>query len=96
MASESHCCYVFDTLSAHFEKRPVKSVAHFRQILGEQVSSVGDQDPAPLFVTYNTLRKDGTKRLRGCIGTFSKAPLEPTLKQYSIIAYVPIVLSSLT
>lgn len=86
MASQAHCCLVFDTLSAHFDKRSPKSIEYFRGKLGLEEAAIGDDDPAPLFVTYNTLRKDGEKRLRGCIGTFSAGPLEEALKRYAIVA----------
>lgn len=88
MASQAHCCLVFDTLSVHFDKRPVKSIEYFRSKLGEadDATTIGDDDPAPLFVTYNTLREGREKRLRGCIGTFSAGPLQETLKRYALVA----------
>ena len=84
MATEAHCCLVFDTLCANFEKREVTPLSSFRQKLGS--TSLADEDEYPVFVTYNTLTKSGEKRLRGCIGTFAAQPLEATLKHYAIVA----------
>lgn len=38
----------------------------------------------PLFVTYNTVLRDGEKRLRGCIGTFEGYALEDGLREYAL------------
>ncbi|KAJ5920790.1 hypothetical protein N7466_009116 [Penicillium verhagenii] len=37
----------------------------------------------PLFVTWNTLSRSGSKSLRGCIGTFEAQDLEAGLKSYA-------------
>lgn len=42
----------------------------------------------PLFVTWNTLSKDGNKSLRGCIGTFEAQELSAGLKSYALMSYV--------
>ncbi|KAK9470492.1 AMMECR1-domain-containing protein [Dipodascopsis tothii] len=40
----------------------------------------------PLFVTWDTIRPDGERELRGCIGTFEAQPLEEGLRRYALIA----------
>jgi len=40
----------------------------------------------PLFVTWNTLRGGGDKRLRGCIGTFHAQGLEHGLAEYAMVS----------
>lgn len=42
----------------------------------------------PLFVTWNTLSKNGHKSLRGCIGTFEAQELSAGLKSYALTSYV--------
>lgn len=42
----------------------------------------------PLFVTWNTLLKNGHKALRGCIGTFEAQELSAGLKCYALTSYV--------
>ena len=46
-----------------------------------------DHDEFPLFVTWNTVRKDGTKSLRGCIGTFEPQDLDDGLRSYALTSY---------
>ena len=41
----------------------------------------------PLFVTWNTLSKNGHKSLRGCIGTFEAQELSAGLKSYALTSY---------
>lgn len=43
----------------------------------------------PLFVTWNTLSKNGHKSLRGCIGTFDAQELAEGLRSYALTSYVP-------
>jgi uncharacterized protein (TIGR00296 family) len=38
----------------------------------------------PLFVTWNTISRSGTKTLRGCIGTFDALPLSTGLQTYAL------------
>lgn len=38
----------------------------------------------PLFVTWNTVRRDGSKNLRGCIGTFEAQELDDGLRSYAL------------
>lgn len=85
MASEAHCAYVFDCLVAELDKRPVRPLSYFDEKLPSS-KSLSPSDSYPVFVTYNTIHKD-SRRLRGCIGTFSASPLESALKQYAVIAY---------
>lgn len=42
----------------------------------------------PLFVTWNTVSKNGHKSLRGCIGTFEAQELSAGLKSYALTSYV--------
>lgn len=42
----------------------------------------------PLFVTWNTLSKNGHRSLRGCIGTFEAQELSAGLKSYALTSYV--------
>lgn len=42
----------------------------------------------PLFVTWNTLSRSGSKSLRGCIGTFEAQDLPAGLKAYALTSYV--------
>lgn len=42
----------------------------------------------PLFVTWNTLSKNGHKSLRGCIGTFEAQELAEGLRTYALTSYV--------
>lgn len=38
----------------------------------------------PLFITWNTLSRSGSKSLRGCIGTFEAQELEDGLRSYAL------------
>jgi AMME syndrome candidate gene 1 protein len=42
------------------------------------------EEPKPLFVTWNTLASSGHKSLRGCIGTFEAQELGEGLKSYAL------------
>lgn len=44
----------------------------------------------PLFVTWNTVSKNGNKALRGCIGTFEAHELSAGLRSYALTSYVPV------
>ena len=39
---------------------------------------------SPLFVTWNTITRSGSKRLRGCIGTFEAQELDHGLRTYAL------------
>ncbi|KAH0537256.1 hypothetical protein FGG08_005918 [Glutinoglossum americanum] len=57
-----------------------------RQLGGSQsqgLTSQQDEDK-PLFVTWNTVSRGGSKTLRGCIGTFEAQELEHGLKNYAL------------
>jgi AMME syndrome candidate gene 1 protein len=41
-----------------------------------------------LFVTWNTISRNGNKSLRGCIGTFEPQELSHGLKSYALTSYV--------
>jgi hypothetical protein len=47
------------------------------------------QQKYPLFVTWNSVSKNGHKSLRGCIGTFEAQELSDGLKSYALTSYVP-------
>jgi len=46
-----------------------------------------EHDEFPLFVTWNTVKKDGSKSLRGCIGTFEPQDLDDGLRSYALTSY---------
>lgn len=73
VASPDMCTFCFDVLLAHHFKKADKPTANFTN------------DPFPLFVTW----KAGTsKRLRGCIGTFTPLNLHKGLKEYALTSAV--------
>lgn len=41
-------------------------------------------EEAPLFVTWNTVGRNGSKNLRGCIGTFEAQELSDGLRSYAL------------
>lgn len=88
MASEAHCCFAFAALCGRLLKTNVAPLAHYKALAGVDGSEIKDDMACPLFVTYNTIEKDGERRLRGCIGTFASSPLESTLKRYAVVALV--------
>jgi hypothetical protein len=51
---------------------------------GTRRSNRSDTEDYPLFVTWNTIRKDGSKNLRGCIGTFEAQELDDGLRSYAL------------
>lgn len=51
---------------------------------------------SPIFVTWNLLsRNTGTKRLRGCIGTFEARPIGEGLQDYALIRWVGLAFAAL-
>jgi AMMECR1 domain-containing protein len=42
----------------------------------------------PLFVTWDTRARSGSKSLRGCIGTFEAQELEDGLRSYALTSWV--------
>jgi len=53
--------------------------------LGRQRKPVrSEADDYPLFVTWNTIRRDGSRSLRGCIGTFEAQELDDGLRSYAL------------
>lgn len=123
MATEAHCLYCFEVISASLEGRPSldlpqvetlwrlynapqpseddphtgvgiqalpsKSAARSSTLISAAPPSSSSSNPEfPLFVTWNTLAKSGSKRLRGCIGTFESQKLDYGLKTYALTAYV--------
>ncbi|KAK9900443.1 hypothetical protein P389DRAFT_12480 [Cystobasidium minutum MCA 4210] len=72
---KEHVMYCFDVLSA--------------KLKGETIPRYEGEDKNeqfPLFVTWNTIRSDGSTRLRGCIGNFSPMPLASGLEEYALIS----------
>lgn len=59
-----------------------------RRVRGAQSSSsapaAASDDAYPLFVTWNTLSRSGSKNLRGCIGTFEDQELSDGLRSYAL------------
>ncbi|KAF2835844.1 hypothetical protein M501DRAFT_1007684 [Patellaria atrata CBS 101060] len=49
-------------------------------------SAPSQTDEYPLFVTWNTISRNGNKSLRGCIGTFDNQELSDGLKSYALTA----------
>ncbi|KKY22355.1 putative ammecr1 family protein [Diplodia seriata] len=47
-------------------------------------ASASAEDAYPLFVTWNTLSRSGSKNLRGCIGTFEAQELSDGLRSYAL------------
>jgi len=72
------------------EEKEQHGTAHHESSTGLQneYASVGPNAPseAPLFVTWETISSDESRRLRGCIGTFEPLELEEGLKTYARIA----------
>ena len=53
--------------------------------LGRQRKPVRpESEDYPLFVTWNTIRRDGSRSLRGCIGTFEAQELDEGLRSYAL------------
>ena len=46
----------------------------------------------PLFVTWNTVHENGSKTLRGCIGTFEPQRIEDGLRSYALTSWVNTVI----
>lgn len=100
MATIAHPCFALDCLVSELSKKDAHSLSDFTNALSRSTAqdaiiktqtsaqALTSDSSCPLFVTYNTLLRDGSTRLRGCIGTFSGGPLEQTIKQYALIAYV--------
>jgi uncharacterized protein (TIGR00296 family) len=95
MATHTHALYCFEVLAASFETRKPLGLhevsdlykqyqAEDRQDQGEPDVSHVLQEARPMFITWNTIRKSGHKRLRGCIGTFAAQELEYGLKTYAL------------
>ncbi|KAK3064472.1 hypothetical protein LTS18_006928 [Coniosporium uncinatum] len=47
-------------------------------------TSLSDERSAPLFVTWNTISRNGHRSLRGCIGTFEAQELDEGLRSYAL------------
>jgi AMME syndrome candidate gene 1 protein len=56
--------------------------------LGRRLKEVNVQrsttDDHPLFVTWNTVGRSGSRSLRGCIGTFEAQDLDDGLRSYAL------------
>ncbi|ANB11219.1 hypothetical protein AWJ20_4021 [Sugiyamaella lignohabitans] len=78
-----YAVYAFDVLVAHLEGRAPVTLA---QCLAAVPGSPPLTGKSPLFVTWNTIAKDGDASLRGCIGTFQEEELESGVASYSLTA----------
>ncbi|PWN46284.1 hypothetical protein IE81DRAFT_2992 [Ceraceosorus guamensis] len=74
-ALPEHCFYCFDVLASDLLEGTSTAKPNFD----------GGEKEFPIFVTWNTT-KDGSTRLRGCIGTFAAKPLAKGLAEYAIIS----------
>ncbi|KAI9002233.1 AMMECR1 domain-containing protein [Gaertneriomyces semiglobifer] len=70
--TKEHCFYCFDVLAAQLEGTQHDTAPQF------------SDDEYPLFVTWNTISRNGSHRLRGCIGNFSPMPLHSGLREYAL------------
>ena len=59
-----------------FAKRPSRD--------GGRRADFKSEEEYPLFVTWNTVGKSGSRALRGCIGTFEPQGIEEGLKNYAL------------
>lgn len=55
-----------------------------RRLARHRKPSRPESEDYPLFVTWNTVRRDGSKNLRGCIGTFEAQELDDGLRSYAL------------
>ncbi|KAI9141384.1 AMMECR1 domain-containing protein, partial [Paraphysoderma sedebokerense] len=69
-ATPYHCHFCFDVLSSHLNGQ-------------DPIDPPFEDDEYPLFVTWN-IKRNGTLRLRGCIGNFTPLPLHSGLKEYAL------------
>ncbi|XP_019645045.1 PREDICTED: AMMECR1-like protein [Branchiostoma belcheri] len=69
VVSTEMCCFCFDVLYCHLHSFEQPKVPRFTN------------DPYPLFVTWKTGR---TRRLRGCMGTFTAMNLHGGLREYTL------------
>ncbi|OLL21870.1 hypothetical protein NEOLI_000473 [Neolecta irregularis DAH-3] len=83
MAAATAFC--FDIIRVYLRKTEPVLFLHDYVVLGLPRGISLDKS-YPLFVTWSTLSKSGSKRLRGCIGTFEPLPVEAGLKTYAVAA----------
>lgn len=55
-----------------------------RRLKKEEKAQRSTVDDHPLFVTWNTISRSGSKSLRGCIGTFEAQELDDGLRSYAL------------
>ena len=53
--------------------------------INQSISSAATES-FPLFITWNTVARNGSKSLRGCIGTFDSKELAHGLEEYAFVA----------
>ncbi|KAI9834206.1 MAG: hypothetical protein M1819_003044 [Sarea resinae] len=70
-----------DTSSKSSSNSSFFSFARWSQQHSSRQPSTPD---SPLFVTWNTIGRSGTKTLRGCIGTFEAQKIEAGLESYAL------------
>ena len=101
MASPEHCIYCFEVLASNLEDRDPLSFEEVEASWQDYQQSVDDEhkqtatisqttakpfDEYPIFVTWDTISSSGTRRLRGCKGTFTAAALSQQLEDFALIA----------
>ncbi|KAK3079983.1 hypothetical protein LTS18_003440 [Coniosporium uncinatum] len=59
-----------------------------KQTPSPSTSLSDEKESAPLFVTWNTISRNGHRSLRGCIGTFEAQELDEGLRSYALTSYV--------
>lgn len=50
----------------------------------QRKSELAKHTQYPMFITWNVMDRNGSKTLRGCIGTFEAQPLDHGLKTYAL------------
>lgn len=73
--------YILDQ-RLHGKERTV-SLKQIKEKLG---SDQEEDEPSPLFITWNIKDRFEELQLRGCIGTFSALPVDKGISEYSLIA----------
>lgn len=87
IATAEHALFCFDVLSAHLTPTSTPRSASSKP----KPQFLNADDDYAVFVTWNTLRPGKEPRLRGCIGNFTPRELGEQLREYAVIACVPIL-----
>jgi len=75
MATVEHCVYCFESLIAHFDKKPVPKPKF-------------ENEEYPLFVSWHKHNNNNSRghSLRGCKGTFNSLQIHDGLAQFALIS----------